>query len=234
MGPRTPRGSYPQVMPNHSPFRQARAQHRPAALLRVGYAQLHRKTVAAQSLLMKLARRRTGCMLRSICGSDCGQALPDVQALAHRHTGCTLGSICGSNREQTLPDVQALVRCYTGCTLRSICGPLRERTLLSVQLAELRDRANARTRDYVSRGSERRARERTQEASTRRARVPKLGTRARMRRTAHLKMAQRPRTQMTPRPRPQMARRPRGRGGTATTHVRMTHLPRRRRHASPT
>lgn len=207
MGPRTPRGSYPQVMPNHSPFRQARAQHRPAALLRVGYAQLHRKTVAAQSLLMKLARRRTGCMLRSICGSDCGQALPDVQALA---------------------------RCYTGCTLRSICGPLREQTLLSVQLAELRDRANARTRDYVSRGSERRARERTQEASTRRARVPKLGTRARMRRTAHLKMAQRPRTQMTPRPRPQMARRPRGRGGTATTHARITHLPRRRRHASPT
>lgn len=207
MGPRTPRGSYPQVMPNHSPFRQARAQHRPAALLRVGYAQLHRKTVAAQSLLMKLARRRTGCMLRSICGS---------------------------NREQTLPDVQALARCYTGCTLRSICGPLREQTLLSVQLAELRDRANARTRDYVSRGSERRARERTQEASTRRARVPKLGTRARMRRTAHLKMAQRPRTQMTPRPRPQMARRPRGRGGTATTHARMTHLPRRRRHASPT
>lgn len=170
MGPRTPRGSYPQVMPNHSPFRQARAQHRPAALLRVGYAQLHRKTVAAQSLLMKLARRRTGCMLRSICGSDCGQALPDVQALAHRHTGCTLGSICGSNREQTLPDVQALARCYTGCTLRSICGSLREQTLLSVQLAELRDRANARTRDYVSRGSERRARERTQEASTRRAR----------------------------------------------------------------
>lgn len=222
MGPRTPRGSYPQVMPNHSPFRQARAQHRPAALLRVGYAQLHRKTVAAQSLLMKLARRRTGCMLRSICGSDCGQALPDVQALAHRHTGCTLGSICGSNREQTLPDVQALARCYTGCTLRSICGPLREQTLLSVQPAELRDRANARTRDYVSRGSERRAR------------VPKLGTRARMRRTAHLKMAQRPRTQMTPRPRPQMARRPRGRGGTATTHARMTHLPRRRRHASPT
>lgn len=207
MGPRTPRGSYPQVMPNHSPFRQARAQHRPAALLRVGYAQLHRKTVAAQSLLMKLARRRTGCMLRSMCGS---------------------------NREQTLPDVQALARCYTGCTLRSICGPLREQTLLSVQLAELRDRANARTRDYVSRGSERRARERTQEASTRRARVPKLGTRARMRRTAHLKMAQRPRTQMTPRPRPQMARRPRGRGGTATTHARMTHLPRRRRHASPT
>lgn len=207
MGPRTPRGSYPQVMPNHSPFRQARAQHRPAALLRVGYAQLHRKTVAAQSLLMKLARLRTGCMLRSICGS---------------------------NREQTLPDVQALARCYTGCTLRSICGPLREQTLLSVQLAELRDRANARTRDYVSRGSERRARERTQEASTRRARVPKLGTRARMRRTAHLKMAQRPRTQMTPRPRPQMARRPRGRGGTATTHARMTHLPRRRRHASPT
>lgn len=207
MGPRTPRGSYPQVMPNHSPFRQARAQHRPAALLRVGYAQLHRKTVAAQSLLMKLARRRTGCMLRSICGSDCGQALPDVQALA---------------------------RCYTGCTLRSICGPLREQTLLSVQLAELRDRANARTRDYVSRGSERRARERAQEASTRRARVPKLGTRARMRRTAHLKMAQRPRAQMTPRPRPQMARRPRGRGGTATTHARMTHLPRRRRRASPT
>lgn len=207
MGPRTPRGSYPQVMPNHSPFRQARAQHRPAALLRVGYAQLHRKTVAAQSLLMKLARLRTGCMLRSICGS---------------------------NREQTLPDVQALARCYTGCTLRSICGPLREQTLLSVQLAELRDRANARTRDYVSRGSERRARERTQAASTRRARVPKLGTRARMRRTAHLKMAQRPRTQMTPRPRPQMARRPRGRGGTATTHARMTHLPRRRRHASPT
>ena len=207
MGPRTPRGSYPQVMPNHSPFRQARAQHRPAALLRVGYAQLHRKTVAAQSLLMKLARLRTGCMLRSICGSDCGQALPDVQALAHRHTGCTL---------------------------RSICGPLREQTLLSVQLAELRDRANARTRDYVSRGSERRARERAQEASTRRARVPKLGTRARMRRTAHLKMAQRPRAQMTPRPRPQMARRPRGRGGTATTHARMMHLPRRRRHASPT
>lgn len=150
MGPRTPRGSYPQVMPNHSPFRQARAQHRPAALLRVGYAQLHRKTVAAQSLLMKLARFRTGCMLRSICGSDCGQALPDVQTLAHRHTGCTLGSICGSNREQTLPDVQALARCYTGCTLRSICGPLREQTLLSVQLAELRDRANARTREHAT------------------------------------------------------------------------------------